>query len=231
MLIVALQHAGVRQPRRGVRRCRPAFDLPQWDPMSMNAAANPSDTGRRPWQPPETVALADGTRVSLAFISPKDRGDLRRGFEGLSSRSRYLRFFSSMPTLPGFILDGLVNTDGHDHVAIGARLIDPAGRLQPEIVGVARYLRERPGASVAEPSVAVVDALHGRGLGSLLLRRLRRAARDHGIDHYRAHALVDNDPIRNMLRASKGRVVTNEGPVLVYDVDLQPLDPDERQPA
>lgn len=165
--------------------------------------------------------LADGQCVDLAFIGPADRTDLLRGFSGLSPRSRYLRFFSRMPELPPFIIDGLVNTDGVDHVAIGARLADDAGHVEPAIVGVARYFRADPDAPVAEPSVAVVDRLHGRGLGRLLLRRLAREARAQGITHFRAHALADNDRVRRILRASQGVIVEYDGPVLVYDVDIR----------
>lgn len=174
---------------------------------------------------PADESLSDGTRVHLSYIGPDDRADLCRGFEGLSSRSRYLRFFSSMPTLPPFILDSLVNTDGHDHVAIGARRIGPDGQVEPEILGVARYLRSSPGAALAEPSVAVVDALHGLGLGKLLLKHLRRAARSRGIRQYRAHALADNDPVRRLMRSARGRIVTHDGPVLVYHIDIRPRPP------
>ncbi|MEQ8861560.1 MAG: GNAT family N-acetyltransferase [Pseudomonadales bacterium] len=159
--------------------------------------------------------------MDLAFIGPADRADLLRGFEGLSSRSRYLRFFSRMRMLPTFIVDGLVNTDGTDHVAIGARLIDESGHVDPTVVGVARFFRAESGATVAEPSVAVVDTLQGRGLGRLLLRRLTREARAQGITHFRAHALADNARIRRILRASNGTIVEHDGPVLVYDVDIR----------
>lgn len=160
--------------------------------------------------------------MALSFLGPADRADLLRGFEALSPRSRYLRFFSRMPTLPDFIVDGLLNTDGSDHVAIGARLIDANGAVEPAVVGVARYFRAEPGAPVAEPAVAVVDRLHGLGLGRLLLRRLTEVARAQGISHYRAHALADNTRIRRILQASRGTIVEQDGPLLIYDIDIRP---------
>jgi len=166
--------------------------------------------------------LPDGTRVRLDLIGPRDRNDLVAGFTGLSRRSRYLRFFSAMPDLPGPLLDSLLNTDADRHVAIGARLVDADGRVAAPIVGVARYFRVADGTpDTVEPAVAVVDSLHGRGLGRLLLKAMTRHARSRGITKMRAHALADNARIRQILAASQAVLVERDGPVMVYDVDIR----------
>lgn len=167
------------------------------------------------------VALPDGTRVRLELIGPADRADLVAGFDGLSRRSRYLRFFSAMPTLSPHLVDSLLNTDADRHVAIGARLIDSQARVEPPILGVARYFRSEGADDTAEPAVAVVDELHGRGLGRALLKALTRHARSRGIVKMRAHALADNERIRRILTASNGVLVERDGPVMVYDVDIR----------
>lgn len=166
--------------------------------------------------------LADGTRVRLDLIGPRDRNDLVAGFIGLSRRSRYLRFFTAMPDLPGALLDSLLTTDADRHVAIGARLFDADGRAAAPIVGVARYFRVADGSpDTVEPAVAVVDSLHGRGLGKLLLKAMTRYARSRGITKMRAHALADNARIRQILAASEAVLVERDGPVMVYDVDIR----------
>lgn len=166
--------------------------------------------------------LADGMRVRLDLIGPRDRSDLVAGFAGLSRRSRYLRFFSAMPSLPVALLDSLLNTDADRHVAIGARLIDADGRVNAPIIGVARYFRVADGApDTVEPAVAVADSLHGRGLGRLLLKAMTRHARARGITKMRAHALADNARIRRILAASHAVLVERDGPVMVYDVDIR----------
>jgi GNAT superfamily N-acetyltransferase len=165
--------------------------------------------------------LRDGVRVRLDLLGPADRADLLAGFTGLSRRSRYLRFFSAMGELPMRILDGLLNTDPYQHVAIGARLLDANGRIEGPIVGVARYFRTAGAADTAEPAVAVVDALHERGLGRLLLRAITAHARANGIARFRAHALADNSRIRQILLASQGVLVERDGPVVVYDIDIR----------
>jgi GNAT superfamily N-acetyltransferase len=167
------------------------------------------------------TTLADGTRIRLELIGPADRADLIAGFDGLSRRSRYLRFFSAMPTLAPHLVDSLLNTDADRHVAIGARRIDANGRVEPPIIGVARYFRSEGSNDTAEPAVAVVDALHGRGLGRALLKAITRHARSRGIVKMRAHALADNERIRKILTASHGVLVERDGPVMVYDVDIR----------
>ena len=80
--------------------------------------------------------LPDGTSIRLSPLTPADRTDLLTGYEHLSRRTRYLRFFSAMPHLPARILDGLLDTDEDNHVAIAARRVDADGNTSPEIVGV-----------------------------------------------------------------------------------------------
>ena len=46
-------------------------------------------------------ALSDGTRVCLRTITPDDEERIRDGIARLSAESRYLRFFSPAPALPG----------------------------------------------------------------------------------------------------------------------------------
>lgn len=165
--------------------------------------------------------LRDGARVRLQLLGPADRADLLAGFARLSRRSRYLRFFSAMGELPARILDGLLNTDPYQHVAIGARLINANDCVEAPIVGVARYFRTDGATDTAEPAVAVIDALHGRGLGRSLLRAITAHARANGVVKFRAHALADNARIRQILLASQGVLVERDGPVVVYDVDIR----------
>lgn len=166
--------------------------------------------------------LRDGTRVRLAPLGPEDREALLLGFEGLSPRSRYLRFFTRMRQLPAAVVDGLLRTDGTDHVALGARRIEPrTGVEEPALVGVARYHRTADDPQVAETAVTVADALQGNGLGRLLLDRLAVTARTHGIDQFRAHTLADNDSIREWLRTARGVTMERDGQVLVYQFDIR----------
>jgi acetyltransferase len=93
-------------------------------------------------------------------------------FEGLSERSRRLRFLGPKPDLPPRDLDRLVDVESPRHRAFVA--IDPdSGRA----IGVARYVRDASESAAAEVAFAVVDEFHGRGVGSQLAGALRHQAR------------------------------------------------------
>jgi GNAT superfamily N-acetyltransferase len=166
--------------------------------------------------------LVDGTRVRLDPLGRADRDDLLTGFADLSRRSRYLRFFSAMPRLNDRLLEQLLDTDPVRHVAIGARLVDADGHVEGRIVGVARYFVSEESNDTVEPAVAVIDELHGRGLGILLLKTLTKWARSRGFATMRTHTLADNARIRRIVDASRGVLVERDGPVLIYDVDIRP---------
>ena len=126
-----------------------------------------------------------------------------------------------MPELPDFIADGLLNTDPHNHVAIGARLLDAQGKPLAPIVGVARYFRAADDARVAEPAIAVADSLHKLGLGKYLLRRLSAVARSGGIIRFRAQVLAGNQRMRRLLTEAQAEFVDNDGDVLSYEIDIR----------
>jgi GNAT superfamily N-acetyltransferase len=166
--------------------------------------------------------LPDGTFVKLALLGRADRADFLAGYELLSRRSRYLRFFSAMPELPEQIIDGLLDTDPKNHVAIGARVVDPDGNIAPEIIGVARYYRRSDSERSVEPSVVVADDLQGHGLGRLLLRMITRYARAHGVTRFRAHTLAENERVRHIMDSANAVLVERDGAVVVYDVEIPP---------
>jgi RimJ/RimL family protein N-acetyltransferase len=169
---------------------------------------------------PALHRLRDGTSVRLRLVGPADREQMLAGFERLSPESRYWRFFTAMPRLSPALLTRLTDTDGHDHLAIGAELRDEDGG---PLVGVARFIRLGDAPDTAEASVAVVDDLQRRGLGRLLLRQLSAAARAHGIRTFRAHVLGGNDRMRALLRDIDAHpTVSSEAGMLVYDFALPP---------
>jgi ribosomal protein S18 acetylase RimI-like enzyme len=145
----------------------------------------------------ERFVLADGTPALLRLVRPDDRELFRRGFEALSPRSRYLRFFATKNVLSEHELTMLTSPDGERHFAIGAARVEPDGSLTP--AGVARFVRlERK--NVAEAAIAVVDAFQSRGLGKHLLTRLSAAARERGIERFHCEFAADNERIRHLVQ-------------------------------
>ena len=172
--------------------------------------------------------LRDGTKVRLGLIGPADRERLAAGFEKLSPESRYLRFFSAMPRLPEDVLQRLTNTDGHNHVAIGAMLASD-DRRSGEGLGVARFIRLADAPETAEAAVAVIDEKQGLGLGTLLMRALVEVAREHGVRRFRASTLRSNAGAIALIEHMVGRSsVHADGELLGYEIQLPGAADEER---
>ncbi|MFI7065252.1 GNAT family N-acetyltransferase [Kribbella sp. NPDC050124] len=125
---------------------------------------------------------ADGSVVRIRPIRADDETALKAMNERLSDRSVYLRFFA---------LDRR-GADAHSHhLADGspdhqALVAETAGH----VVGVASYELLRPGE--AEMAFLLDDAVHGRGIGTLLLEQLAAVAREDGILRLCADTLAEN---------------------------------------
>ncbi len=135
-----------------------------------------------------TVTLGDGDKFTMRFGRPSDRGSLVNAFERLSARSRYLRFFSPMPTLSDSMVDYLSDVDTSDRVAVVAYPAD-----QPDnLVGVVRYYRSNKRTDEAEVALTVSDSFQGRGLGGAMFARCAAVARANGISTFTATVLSEN---------------------------------------
>jgi RimJ/RimL family protein N-acetyltransferase len=140
--------------------------------------------------------LADNTLLFLREIRPDDKERLLESMDCLSEQSRQRRFLGPKHTLSPRELRYLTEVDGHDHYAVVAVPDDDEDR----IVAVARFVRLADDPTAAEAAITVCDALQGKGLGSLLARRLSDAARDRGIDRLTATIASENRPALKLMR-------------------------------
>lgn len=182
----------------------------------------------------EVVDLADGTPVRIRWLDTEDKDKLRKGFRRLSMESRYRRFLAPKSTLTEAELDYLTDVDQYRHLALGATLIE--GDSAGEGIAVARCIRLGEESTVAEIAVTIVDAYQGVGLGSMLMERLTVAARERGIETFRATLLAGNTPMRMLLsRLGPVEVVERDGSVMTVDVTFADhssvSDDDDAQPA
>ncbi|HWH28897.1 MAG TPA: GNAT family N-acetyltransferase [Mycobacteriales bacterium] len=144
------------------------------------------------------AVLTDGGTVHLRPIRPDDADLLREFHSRLSPDTVYNRFFTMMRVLPARDVERFTTVD-HD----GGPLV--VALLQGAIVGVARYDRlPASGDAPVEAEVAVVveDAHQGRGLGPLLLEHLTAAARERGIERFRADVLPSNRRMLTVFRSA-----------------------------
>jgi GNAT superfamily N-acetyltransferase len=151
--------------------------------------------------------LSDNTILFIREIRADDKERLAHGLAHLSEASVRRRFLGPKPTLSTAELRYLTEVDGCDHYAIVAM---PAGE-EEQISAVARFVRLPDDPRAAEAAIAVCDHLQGKGLGSLLARRLADAARERGIDRLTASISAENKPALKVMRRIDERL--NSQPV------------------
>lgn len=160
------------------------------------------------------MAAAARQPVRLRPMGPDDIDHLAALFDRLSPRSRYLRYFASVPALPKGLLRQLASIDHCHHEAIGAF---EGGAL----VGAAHYVRSRDDPAEADISVEVADSHQRRGVGARLVEELSRRARVRHITRFTAVALSENGAVLALLRRLGWPVVFGRsGPELLITVTL-----------
>ena len=177
----------------------------------------------------EEVALPGGERIVLRAVGAADKELLQRGFDRLSSESRYRRFFTPKRDLSDAELRYFTELDGERHFALAAVVEDEIGR--EEGVGIARFVFHARSLAVAEPAVAVVDSWQNRGVGGLLCRRLAEAALERGATTFRCVVLASNEPMRALLAdLAPDAAVTLEGDAAVVELPVAGLSRAEDAP-
>ncbi len=168
----------------------------------------------------EAVILRDGSRVLVRPVRPDDKELFIRGWQRFGEESRYRRFMGAKGRLTTSELAFFTEIDHVDHEALGA--LDPA---TGEGLAVARYVREPARPHAAEAAVAVIDAMQGRGVGSVLLRRLCYRAAQNGISCFTAHLLTSNQSMLRLFeKLGRVTVTSREGIETAIDVELQVAD-------
>lgn len=167
------------------------------------------------------VQLADGSPVCIRRIGPADEDLMREGIARLSPRSRYLRFFAGGSTPPDWVIDRLLDVDGHRHLAWGAldTSADPSRSSGPAIGAVHAFRGDGP-SDCAEFSVAIVDEWQGRGLGRLLTALLLQEAHQQGMECLRADTLRENQSAVDFMVSLGGRGTGGDPQVRSFQLDI-----------
>jgi acetyltransferase len=138
------------------------------------------------------VTLRGGTKVLVRPIRPEDAARELRFFDGLSERSRYQRFMQHLPQLPPRMLARFTQLDYDRELALVAVVGD-------EFIGVGRFAPNADGAT-AEFALVVGDAWQGKGLGRILLQRLKEEAKRAGYEALVGAILEANHDMLDLAR-------------------------------
>jgi RimJ/RimL family protein N-acetyltransferase len=140
------------------------------------------------------VLLRDGSTVHVCPAKPSDAPAVRLLLQGLSDRSRWLRFFSAFPDLAR-AARWATEVDNDRRYGLVAT-VERDGR----VVGHAGLERESDHPKRAEVALEIADAMQGKGLGTALLCQLAQAADELGIQALDAEVLAENHKMLRVFR-------------------------------
>ena len=139
-----------------------------------------------------------GEAITVRFVEPRDADSIQNYFRGLSSRSRYNRFFGAMSQLPPALLDRFIHVGEADQFSVVATMqVDG----HETIVGEARYAYDFE-ASTFEFGLSVDDRWQGHGIGRALLKNLECRAAAFGATKLFGDTLRSNETMLALARKS-----------------------------
>ena len=170
----------------------------------------------------ESLAVANGTRISLRQVGTGDRAGLAALFDRLTPESRHQRFLSPKRELTPHELTYFTDIDHVNHEAIAA-----VDERDDSIVGVARYVRHAGRADVAELAIEVADAFQGMGIGTALASLTIQHAHANGLRFLTATTLWENRAARGLLRHHGFRARRSRGGEIEHELKLKEASPRE----
>ena len=136
--------------------------------------------------------------ITVRFVEPRDAEVLQNYFRGLSSRSRYNRFFGAISELPPALLDRFIHVgEAGQFSVVSTMQVDGF----ETIVGEARYSFDFETTSL-EFGLSIDDRWQGHGIGKALLKNLECRAAAFGAERLFGDTLRSNDPMIGLARKS-----------------------------
>jgi len=168
------------------------------------------------------VECKDVGKLIIRPIRPEDAPLMVELFESLSPHSIYLRFFSQLKRLPHKMLARFTQIDYAREIALVAIQESESGE---KMLGVARIITVMD-PKKAEFSTIVGDPWQGKGIGTALLKRCLRIAKDRGIENVWGLVLPENTQMLALGRKLNFKVKrTPDFSEYELNIDLtQPLD-------
>ncbi|UBU08976.1 bifunctional acetate--CoA ligase family protein/GNAT family N-acetyltransferase [Nonomuraea gerenzanensis] len=159
------------------------------------------------------VLLRDGGIAHVRRLHPDDRAALHELVERSSERSAYLRFFTGGRNTAHSYMDRVTSGAYRGHALVAG--------LRGRLVAVAEYIPMDDGK--ADLAILIDDAVHGHGLGTLLLEHVALDAAEHGVRTLVADVLAENRPMIRVLRDLGLDVAPRfEGGMMHLDITARP---------
>jgi GNAT superfamily N-acetyltransferase len=137
----------------------------------------------------ETIkTFKDGLELKIRPIRPSDEDGMRRLFYNFSDESKYLRYFTTVRTMPHQNMQKYIQVDYKKSLSIVAVL--QIGHSE-RIIAEARYASQD--GKRYEMAFLVDESFHGKGIGSFLVNYLIQIAKETGIKTLYADVLRQNE--------------------------------------
>jgi len=163
------------------------------------------------------VVLRDGSSVRIRAARPSDEAATLAFLNGLSDASRTLRFGEGSTDLVA-TAKGWADPDCTDCCVLAV--------LGGEVVGQASY--DCLATDRAKVGFTVADSFQGRGVGTLLLKRLAEAAEADGVAVFEADVVPDNHRMLEVFKESGFGITMKSEPGLVHVQFPTSITPDAR---
>ncbi|HKQ61230.1 MAG TPA: GNAT family N-acetyltransferase [Candidatus Polarisedimenticolaceae bacterium] len=151
-----------------------------------------------PWAEARRESLRGGEPVIVRPVRLSDEEPLRDLFYRLSDESTYRRFMAYRKRHPHEEMQRLVDLDYEQSMAL---VVCTQEDGVESILAMSRYDVD-PATRLADVAFVVRDAWQGRGIGTLLLRRMSEIARDRGLPGFTADVLSTNHPMLSVFQKS-----------------------------
>ena len=143
----------------------------------------------------DDVTLPNEKIVHIRVLRRCEHAPVRELFAQLSPRTRYLRFFSPLPSLPDSVLRLLTCLDYRRGIALVAESVTGNGR---EIIGLGSF--NAIDDHSAEVALVVRDDWQRQRVGTTLARRVLEAAEARGFHRFVVLVHADNVAIRKLVK-------------------------------
>lgn len=151
---------------------------------------------RYPWTEERRERTLSGAELLIRPVRITDERALQELMYSLSDESCYRRFMTYKKTHPHEEMQDLVDLDYEQSMSLVACV--PGTE---ELIGVVRY-DVVPATRLADVAFVVRDDWQGKGVGTLLMRRIREAAVARGIPGFLADVLATNKPMLDVFHES-----------------------------
>jgi len=146
----------------------------------------------------DVLRSKSGEAITVRFVEPRDAESIQNYFRGLSSRSRYNRFFGAMSQLPPALLERFIHVGEADQFSVVVTMqLDG----HETIVGEARYAFDFETGSF-EFGLSIDDRWQGHGIGKALLKNLECRAAAFGATKLFGDTLRSNESMLALAKKS-----------------------------